>query len=112
LDPSVNLGILYSMLGYATSNAKCTAIEVAMMQHDILCCHNLGIVSDDEGDDEMVVPREERLPPPPKALPWTNAADEAPNLIEFDLQGPEGGEKARLMWMKRTTLTNWCQQKC
>jgi len=93
LDPSVNVGILYSTPGYATSNAKCAAIEVAMAQHDVLCCHDLGIVSDDEGDDKTIMPRDERPLLPPKASPWTDAPDEAPNLIEFDLQGPEGGEQ-------------------
>jgi len=83
------VGILYSTMGYMTSNAKCAALKASTM-----CCHELGLVSNDDDDSLTdLLDEEEGDQPPSKerfSTPSTTAEGEgAPHLIEFDLQGPE-----------------------
>ena len=94
LDPSINVGILHSTTGYRTSDAKCAMLEATMTRYGALCCHDLGIVSDD--DDSLSDSWEEpEVAPPPLQEGTTNApsttaaAEGEPHLIEFDLQGPQ-----------------------
>ncbi len=94
LNPSINVGILQSMTGYWTSNTKCATLEATMIQYGAWCCHNLGIVSNN--DDSLLDSWEEQEVAPPSppegtttAPSTTDAAKGEPHLIEFDLQGPQ-----------------------
>jgi len=99
LDPSINVGILYSTASYVSSDAQCATIEASMTEYGAFCCHDLGIVSDeDDSSIESVEHEREDLPsfqlPRAKAPSTTPETEGAPHVIEFDLQGPEDGDLA------------------
>jgi len=95
LDPSLNVGILYSSSGYQTSDAKCEALETSFVEHGILCCSNMGFNNmgfnpDKNGKEEEGREfKPEALQPSKKApLPL-----KAANQIYFDLQGQNTGQE-------------------
>jgi len=100
LDPSINIGILYVTTGYVSSDTQCAAIEDSIMtEYGTFCCHDLGIVLDEDNSSTKSVgeDEEELSPPQPEraeAPSTTTEAKGAPHVIEFDLQGPEDGDLA------------------
>jgi len=50
LNSSIIMGVLYMTTEYIASCATMEASSMAI--NDALCCHNLGIVSDDEAEEE------------------------------------------------------------
>jgi len=52
LDPSINVGVLYTTTGYQARDDSCQVVEASMATHNMLCCHDLGIASDDKGEEE------------------------------------------------------------
>jgi len=95
LDPSINVGILYSTTGYAMSDAKCAALEASMMEYSAMCCHDLGIVSDNNNSSMDSMEEKQPHPDPEMAPPSATAeAEGVPHLIKFDLQGLEDQDLA------------------
>jgi len=75
------------------SNAKCAVLEASMSQFGTWCCHDLGIVSDDDDDDledSQEQGEESELDPGIEYIKQMtpDATKGTPNIIEFDLQGP------------------------
>jgi len=99
LDPLINVGILYLMTGYVSSDARCAAIKASMTKYGAFCCHDLGIVSDeDDSSIESIKEDKEELSPPQlqraEAPSTTLEAEGAPHVIDFDLQCPEDKDLA------------------
>jgi len=85
LDPSLNVGILYSSSGYQTSDAKCQALEASLVEHGILCCNDMGFNPNDDDAEEEGPEFEPQISKPSKG---PSPLFEALNQIHFDLQGP------------------------
>jgi len=86
LDPSLNVGILYSSSGYQSSDAKCQALEASLVENGILCCNDMGFNPyDGDGHEEGPDFEPEAMKPSKGPSPLF----EALNQIHFDLQGPD-----------------------
>jgi len=86
LDPSINVGIIFSTSGYAISDAQCASIEASMLEYGVLNCEDVGIQSDDEDSPPPDGYQDNQDAPISSARPNGEDTDH----ILFDLDGPEG----------------------
>jgi len=82
LDPSSNMGILHLTTGYQASDAQCQAMEVALIRHAPLYCHNAGLSLDNDNKSSPLLPEW----PLQQPEPLLEAQEQ--HQIVFDLQGP------------------------
>jgi len=90
LDPTDNVGILYTSTGYGTNDSKWKAMEAIMVKRGVLCCCNVGFLPPDNKEEE-----EETLPVPTDKDKeqiveerWPIGLPQQDQPMNFDLQGP------------------------